>query len=214
MGMINKQPTPKEWYDEYNIQDVLDAELISNPKYTCRNLYIFDWESDFLACTRAGYWHEVEIKISLADFKNDFKHKEHKHFLLQYGYELRNKAGRLVYDETEGIRKYEARRPNYFSYCVPYYLADKIQPLLPSYCGLYAVTSYKKLQQLVAPPKLHKEKIADDKLKLKEKFYYAYKNWRERSVWWHKREDEYRQTISFLKAEYKAATGYDISEVM
>lgn len=46
------------------------------------NLFVYHWESDYIAITKNGYVYEVEIKISRADFLNDFKHKEEKHLLL------------------------------------------------------------------------------------------------------------------------------------
>lgn len=215
MGVIGKRNTPKDWYTEYHIQQVLARDYMTHSKYTCYNLHIFDWESDFLFCTQAGYWHEVEIKISLADFKNDLTHKESKHYALQNGYCLYASdfdCGSDGHREITKYNTYEVKRPNYFSFCVPHYLLDKVRPLLPSYCGLYIVTNAKRLQQIVPPARLHKEKYTDDQLRLRDKFYWAYENWRDRNARWHDREVEYRQTINWLKAEYKAATGHDIEE--
>ena len=72
MGTIGRRgyKRPKQEFTEDAIQQVLAKEYMTNPKYVAYNLHIFPWESDFLICTRAGYWYEVEIKISLADFKN------------------------------------------------------------------------------------------------------------------------------------------------
>lgn len=41
--------------------------------YVGQNFCMFEWESDFVCKVRSGFWHEVECKISLADFKADFK---------------------------------------------------------------------------------------------------------------------------------------------
>ena len=167
----------------------------SNPKYIVENLYVFDWESDMLIKTRSGYWYEVECKISLADFKNDFSHKWQKHELLKKGDEKR-------------------RRPNFFYYCVPWYLSAKVYPLLPDYAGLVVLTEDGRLKEVKRTPMLHNNKYTDEELKLCDKFYYAYRNWKlamerhQSSVDIKRLKDE----IAFLKAEYKAVAGCDIKD--
>lgn len=110
MGIKRKQTSllTKELVKEQLLQQHLRGWK-SNPNYIVENLYVFGWESDMLIKTRSGYWYEVECKISFADFKNDFKHKRQKHELLKNG------------DEKH-------RRPNYFYYCVPWYLSEKVLP--------------------------------------------------------------------------------------
>ena len=169
----------------------------SNPKYIVENLYVFDWESDMLIKPRSGYWYEVECKISLADFKNDFKLKWRKHDLLKTG------------DEKH-------RRPNYFCYCVPWYLSGKVLPLLPSYAGLIVLTENGKLNEVRRASLLHTDKYTDEDLKLCNKFYYAYRNWKER-VEDHQPTKEIKRLkdeIAFLKAEYKAVAGCDIQDAL
>lgn len=198
MGTKRKQ-TPlltKEQVTEQLLQQHLRC-LKSNPKYIVENLYVFDWESDMLIKTRSGYWYEVECKISLADFKNDFKRKWRKHDLLKTG------------DEKH-------RRPNYFYYCVPWYLSGKVLPLLPSYAGLIVLTENGKLNEVRRASLLHIDKYTDEDLKLYNKFYYAYRNWKER-VEDHQPTKEVRRLkdeIAFLKAEYKAVAGCDIQDAL
>ena len=86
MGTKNKQTLllTKEQVSEQLLQQHLRGWK-SNPKYIVENLYVFEWESDMLIKTRSGYLYEVECKISLADFKNDFTHKRQKHELLKTG---------------------------------------------------------------------------------------------------------------------------------
>ena len=86
MGTKSKQNLllSKEQVTEQLLQQYLRGWK-SNPKYIVENLYVFDWESDMLLKTRSGYWYEVECKISLADFKNDFKRKWRKYDLLKAG---------------------------------------------------------------------------------------------------------------------------------
>lgn len=47
------------------------AEVISN-------CHLLEFESDFMYVTRAGYMHEVEVKISRSDFRADFKKESYK----------------------------------------------------------------------------------------------------------------------------------------
>lgn len=198
MGIKRKQ-TPlltKEQVTEQLLQQHLRGWK-SNPKYIVENLYVFDWESDMLIKTRSGYWYEVECKISLADFKNDFKRKWRKHDLLKTG------------DEKH-------RRPNYFYYCVPWYLSGKVLPLLPSYAGLIVLTENGKLNEVRRASLLHTDKYTDEDLKLCNKFYYAYRNWKER-VEDHqptKKIKRLKDEIAFLKAEYKAVAGCDIQDAL
>ena len=197
MGIKRKQ-TPlltKEQVTEQLLQQHLRSWK-SNPKYIVENLYVFGWESDMLIKTRSGYWYEVECKISLADFKNDFTHKRQKHELLKNGDEKR-------------------RRPNFFYYCVPWYLSAKVYPLLPDYAGLVVLTEDGRLKEVRRTPMLHKHKYTNEELKLCDKFYYAYRNWKlamerhQSSVDIKRLKDE----IAFLKAEYKAVAGCDIKDV-
>lgn len=222
MGVIGKryrgEKLTKEDFTEYEIQRILCRDYMTHPKYVLFNLYIFDWESDFLFCTQAGYWHEVEIKISLSDFKNEFKHKNEKYFILENGYKER-KSWRTVWNEEKHcnerqdlIHNVSKFRPNYFSYCVPYYLVEKVESLIPCWAGLYYINEYGKLINKIAPVKLHSDKIEDKKLNLTTKFYYAYNNWRSRYMRWHQTETDLRAQISWLKAEYKAAMGFDITK--
>lgn len=167
----------------------------SNPKYIVENLYVFDWESDMLIKTRSGYWYEVECKISFADFKNDFKNKRQKHELLKTG------------DEKH-------RRPNYFYYCVPWYLSGKVLPLLPDYAGLVVLTEDGKLKEVKRTPMLHNNKYTNEELKLCDKFYYAYRNWKLALEKQQPTEaiKRLKDEIAFLKAEYKAVAGCDIKD--
>lgn len=196
MGTKSKQAPllTKEQVSELLLQQYLRGWK-SNHTYIVENLYVFDWESDMLIKTRSGYWHEVECKISLADFKNDFKHKWQKHELLKNGDEKR-------------------RRPNYFYYCVPWYLSAKVLPLLPDYAGLIVLTENGRLNDVKRVPCLHKQKYTNEELKLCDKFYYAYRNWK-RNMERHQPTEEVKRLkdeIDFLKAEYKAVAGCDIKD--
>ena len=196
MGTKSKQAPllTKEQVSELLLQQYLRGWK-SNPTYIVENLYVFDWESDMLINTRSGYWYEVECKISLADFKNDFTHKRQKHELLKNGDEKR-------------------RRPNLFYYCVPWYLSGKVLPLLPDYAGLIVLTENGRLNEVKRSPCLHKQKYTNEELKLCDKFYYAYRNWK-RNMERHSSSVDIKRLkdeIDFLKAEYKAVAGCDIKD--
>lgn len=192
--MGTKTKSKCTWFTEGEIQRALNLEYLSNPKFLVHNLYVFGWESDYLAKTAAGYWYEVEIKISLADFKADFK-KTQKHNALRN----RGWVGR------EAV-------PNYFSYCVPKPLMDKVRPLLPDYAGLIGVSEYGHLIIDKAPPKLHPIKIEDSDLNLVDKFYYNWKEEKRKNREHNEIVRHLKYEISFLKEEYKAATGHSIYE--
>lgn len=197
MGIKRKQTSLliKEQITEQLLQQHLRGWK-SNPKIIVENLYVFDWESDMLIKTRSGYWYEVECKISFADFKNDFKHKRQKHELLKMG------------DEKH-------RRPNYFYYCVPWYLSEKVLPLLPDYAGLIVLTENGRLNEVKRSPCLHKQKYTNEELKLCDKFYYSYRNWKLNMERYQPTEaiKRLKDEIAFLKAEYKAVAGCDIKDV-
>jgi hypothetical protein len=143
-------PKQKSVLTESKIQDALKHQL-SNPRFLLHNLYVFGWESDVLMLTQSGYWYEYEIKISRADFKNDFKHKNDKHI-----HSLSN------LDHT--------KKPNYFSYVVPENMISIDE--VPEYAGLIYVFENGGTRTIKAAPKLHKEKNDPKDLNLVDKFYY------------------------------------------
>lgn len=241
MGIKRKQ-TPlliKEQVTEQLLQQHLRGWK-SNPKYIVENLYVFGWESDMLIMTRSSFWYEVECKISLADFKNDFIHKWQKHELLKTGewhpltfvrretdekalskyescpgYHI-EKAGKSwnIYIKSQEVIKRKHRRPNYFCYCVPWYLSGKVLPLLPDYAGLIVLTEDGKLKEVKRTPMLHNNKYTNEELNLCDKFYYAYRNWKEALEKQQPTEaiKRLKDEIAFLKAEYKAVAGCDIKD--
>lgn len=216
---VKKKTEPIKFTEQY-IRKILQRQANSNPKYYMHNLYVFGWESDFLLKTRSEYWYEYEIKISVADFKKDFI-KEQKHYELMTGNELKTNGVPTTFD-NKNIRafvnyNYEqpAVIPNYFSYVIPYTLLDKIKDMVPKYAGLYYISETNRLECYKKPPKLHSNKIGDNVLNLQEKFYYAFKNYEDRceNNSYKSQIQKYKNTIDFLKAEYKAATGNDINEI-
>lgn len=175
-------------FTEEYIQKKLDGFFAeSTKKYVLENLYVFSWESDKLIETRSGLIYEFEIKVSKADFKNDFK-KKNKHVILE---------GKETHIPTfDGLEpKYKERyeknylvshfkKPNYFYYAVPEGMIDKED--VPEYAGLIYVIpddgefkfNYLKLVKMA--PKLHDTKYTDDDLNLGEKFYYNMLSWKDK----------------------------------
>ncbi len=176
-------------YTEQTIQRALNGFFAhGSVKYNVDNLYVFPWESDKLLWTKSGYIHEFEIKISRADYKNDFKHKLEKHIVLSstiakdkqkvYEQDLFGKMEKKYrYWDDDDIKQHiervvdNKRMPNYFYYAVPYGMIQVEE--VPEYAGLIWVKENRLFIQKKAPC-LHKEKYTDAQLNLGEKFYY---NW-------------------------------------
>lgn len=185
MGTIGNrnQPKDKKEYTEKSIQKILRAHFMSpnSMKYRMENLTVYSWESDSLSVTKAGYVYECEIKISRSDFFND-KKKKRKHQILEGTYSLTR------YDKTYPMR------PNYFYYVVPEGLVKVDE--VPPFAGLIYITEiYPYVKIAKAAPKICDDKIDEDALNLKEKFYYNYINWK------YKAEEEYENTIENLRKE-------------
>lgn len=158
----------------------LSASLFShyhNVKYKIENVYVYDWESDFLVIKHVtGYAYEIEIKISRQDYFNDFN-KKHKHEVLLHGFYSKEKYNHdRGADNNEwikifdGIEKVNRQRPNRFYYCVPEGLITSSE--LPSYAGLlyYNLKSITKIKEA---PLLHKQTFTLYK-ELADKFYSRY----------------------------------------
>ena len=165
-------------------------------KYNVDGLYVFEWESDKLIWTKSGYIYEFEIKISRADFKNDFKNKKEKHLILKgpteeerfmpYFYENYQYNKHLYKSFEDYVARAEKdssylianhRRPNYFYYVVPEGLI--LPEEVPEYAGLIWIKKeYRDVRSAYTIPKqapvLHKQKYKDHEFDLAQKFYF---NW-------------------------------------
>lgn len=210
----------KKDINESYIQKRLLFGWKSTHQYVMENLYVFEWESDFLLKTKSGYWYEAEIKISLSDFKADFKKKE-KHQILENGFKIWKswKYNPLTKEKIEYNKEVKTKRPNYFTYAVPWYLEEQVKPLLPKYAGLLVLDENGYiLRESVKAPKLHSEKYSDESLNLTEKFYYNWRTCRQDKMMASKNHNDtikyLRNKISLMEAEFKAQTGFDFSEVL
>jgi len=144
--------------NSYEINKYLYSHYI-NFNYVLFNTYVFGWESDFLATSKTGYIHEVEIKISKTDFKHDFN-KTH--------FNGKNKHEFL-------LDKNEIFKPNKFFFACPEGIIKPEQ--LPDEYGLFYL--YKDDWQyfkLIKKAKfLHKTQLLEEKTilrKLMRKFYF------------------------------------------
>ena len=135
-----------EW-TEARIQAVLMQWLLHDKHHEMvitNSTVLFPWEADLASATRAGYSHEFEIKISVADFERD-KEKKAKH---------RSLAG-LVSNYGQSI-------PNYFWYAVPEGMAVTV----PDYAGLVNVYLHHRtygVSTVKEAPRLHTTKLGADK---------------------------------------------------
>ena len=196
MGVLRKQtPVKSEPLTEQSIQRRLN-HVFASWKYNVDGLFVFEWESDKLIWTKTGYIYEFEIKISRADFKNDFKNKKEKHIILKgpteeerfmpsfyQNYEWNKHLYNSIDDCKARIKPGDShlieshKKPNYFYYAVPEGL---IQPEeVPEYAGLiYILKEYHYERQsyviVKKAPCLHKQKYKDGELNLAEKFWW---NW-------------------------------------
>lgn len=135
-------------YTETSIQDGLRS-FMSSPRFFLRNMYVFGWESDVLILTNSGYWYEIEIKISRADFHNYQKHKSQK----------------FNFMADEGTWN----KPHYFYYAVPEGIISPDE--VPSFAGL--IYMHRSRPEVIKKaPRLHKGKIREEGLGLADKFYH------------------------------------------
>ena len=157
---------------ERRIQDQLYRHLWQKGHHEISpNVYLYEWESDMVSLTKAGYLNEYEIKISRSDFLAD-KKKVDKHSGVQngwrpltvyeqerYNYQKQNeffhKAGYFKHLTPEGHHRLD--RPNYFWYVCP---VDMLRlEEVPDYAGLmYAGTiDWHAIKVVKDAPKLHRE---------------------------------------------------------
>jgi len=84
-------------------------QMFHNHQYVLVNSFVFNWESDFFSITKNGTVYEVEMKISRADFREDFKKDKHLLFkdqLAKKSHHIYRKDGRGVWDKARVIAQY------------------------------------------------------------------------------------------------------------
>ncbi len=158
------------------------------------NYMMYPWgECDMLVVTHAGYTIEYEIKISVSDFRADFRNKSWKHDLLR---------------DPESTRWRPTRwRPTRFFFVVP----DGLIPLedVPAYAGLvYASlphhpTNTPVIEVVRAAPRLSSAKVSDA-MATKMRLALVNRFWNERF-----RFDDYRRDAMRMRMNSAPAPGGD-----
>ncbi len=152
-------------------------------------------EADFVACSPAGRLTEVEIKRSWEDYKADFA-KSHHH------------------DDT---------RISYFYFCVPKSLVDRVQSHLGQQLesketGLLYYTEMGTIGLRVEASRRRQSVALSDKEMAVLGRLGTLRYWSLLNEGLHHRQDKIieklRGEISWLRAEYRAATGYDVKEIL
>jgi len=133
-------------------------------------------ECDIFSLTKALYFHEIEVKISRADFLADFN-KRVKHDALNGG-------------EVYGQR-YQRGMPRTFCYACPENLLSIID--MPEYAGLISVVREKKgwenhwngyhIEVIKKPPRLLAQKMsAEQVFKISNNLWWRYaKTWKDKA---------------------------------
>jgi len=126
---------------------------------------------------------EVEIKTSIADFKNDFKKPKHEFYLenkadsymLESTY-MKDASGNKILGEngcwiktgTKISTRYARSKPNLFLFAVPEELVDRVTPILVSHYpkyGLLAIgeANFRRndsaVRNVIRPKRLHTEEL-------------------------------------------------------
>jgi hypothetical protein len=162
---------------ERSIQKSLFWHFRSGSQILVPNYTPLDWwECDFFRVLKSGYTAEYEIKLSISDFKADFKKSDQ---LWHRDYTKRGEVKK--HDELSGETSHKSR-PNYFSFVVSEEVADKVRPLIPEYAGLMIARQAGKSVYVWVekkPPRLHKEKKETDWFSdLGQMFYHRFWNQR------------------------------------
>lgn len=146
-------------WTEYKVQQVLRKYFLaeSTKKYNLFNLFVYQWESDYIAITRSDIVYECEVKISRQDFLND-SNKKNKHLII------------------EGNVADDCDRPNFFYYAVPDGLIKVDE--VPDYAGLIYVNPG-HINIVKQAPKQHGSKFDYEKHNLMDKLYYNLNNYRD-----------------------------------
>lgn len=155
-------------------RDIYKAHSIVMPNYTPMRW----WECDLFAVTKAGFWTEHEIKLSVADFKADAQKEQ---FKLTGGgtYQFRTNETERKHDL---LTARDARGPSRFWFVVPEAIETKI--VVPDFAGLKVfypngkVKSHLVILQRKTAPRLHSEKYDPGKSKIMEAFYWRFWNLR------------------------------------
>lgn len=122
-----------------------------NEEWVLTNHFHYNWEADILTIDKHGFSHEIEIKFSKNDFKNDFKKKFiHPHTGEQCLKHDKISSGDYIC--------------NQFSFLLPMGLIEHHK--IPKHCGIiefyHNVDTWKTEFFLIRkPPKIHQDSYWD-----------------------------------------------------
>lgn len=111
------------------------------------------WESDLLVIHKTGWVDEVEVKVSVSDFRAEFKKKTSKHEALQLGYVPKRGGGKMICKTVagtpsrfdgiaDGVKIIDAtdytiiRR---FWFAMPAEVYEKVEAEIPAYAGVLVI---------------------------------------------------------------------------
>lgn len=151
-------------FTEESIQRALHEKrpILSQPRWEAFNMFLYGWESDFLAFSRNGYLYEAEIKVSRGDFLADLKNKKAKHRIMKEAFVRRGMGKEPV--------------PNYFYYVCPEGIVSPEDIERIPYAGLIWISEKGRFNsKRIAAPIIHPKKYTDmfPPELLAEKFHWA-----------------------------------------
>ena len=177
---------------EHSIQNALyrRTALLQHGGLT-PNVHLFGWECDFLSITKVGFIHEYEIKLSVQDYKADFK-KIQKHQIIKNGFRELSEhesnmrfchGDRYIIPNLTPDNKITRKRPNYFWYVCPENIIPECD--VPEYSGLIYIIKNSFYDGthgtavIKNAPRLHKDHATEKQLRhLLDSLYYKYWNLR------------------------------------
>jgi hypothetical protein len=162
------------------------------------NTCAYRWEADILICRRSGYLEEIEVKVSVADFKHDTA-KVEKHLVLTHG----EPTVKHAYRSDPRTWDWSACAPipiRRFWYAVPGEIAEKCEALLPAHAGLIRVDTVRRngavfytSRDVVRAPDIKRARRCTDAER--EAIYRTmyYKCWKTHRIAFNRRRDRYVQ---------------------
>jgi len=138
---------PPDKYTERGITKILMRWLMLEKKHLVaipNSTTLFRWEADMASITKSLYSHEIEIKISKADYARDKKKVwKHQHLI-----------------NSQALPPMNYTSPNYFWYCTP----EGIEIEVPDYAGWLVVSPWGSrfvVEEKKPAPRLHSVKMSD-----------------------------------------------------
>lgn len=165
MMQIGKQDAPE--VNEASLQRAFIRYMGNSFQVMIPNYYTPDnlgYEADLFCIRKTRYVVEVEVKISIADMKADFR-KAHT------VYPKTVEESKQYWPDENGKRipypvkmKHDCLQrgeliANRFYFLVPWTIADKAREILPKYAGLYIFSERGTVYEDKQGPMLHKRKL-------------------------------------------------------